>query len=275
MTTYPKLGMIAGHGDLPIRLIEACRASGRELFVLAVKNQTEEALVTDIPHDWIRFGAAGKGLELLHQAGVEDVVFAGKFQRPSLAAMRPDARAAKFLAKAGRTAWGDDSLLSAMVKEFEEEGFHIIGPDDIVADLLAPSGPFGAIEPDKVALDDISRGFAVARAFGAADVGQAVVVQEGIVLGVEAAEGTDRLIARCKDLQREGPGGVLVKVKKPDQERRIDLPAIGLETVRAVSNAGLRGIAVEAGGSLVIDRERVTEVADAAGIFIVGVTVET
>lgn len=275
MSTDPKLGIIAGRGDLPIRLIEACRASGRELFVLAVKNQTEEALVTDIPHDWIRFGAGGKGLELLHQAGVRDVVFAGKFQRPSLAAMRPDARTAKFFAKAGRAAWGDDGLLSAMVKEFEKEGFRIVAPDDIVADLLAPSGPFGAIEPDKVALEDISRGIAVARALGDADVGQAVVVQEGVVLGVEAAEGTDRLIARCKDLQRDGPGGVLVKVKKPDQERRVDLPTIGLETVRAVSDAGLRGIAVEAGGSLVVDRGRVTEAADAAGIFIVGVTVKT
>lgn len=245
------------------------------MFVLAVKNQTEEALVTGLPHDWIRLGAGGKGIELLHQAGVEDVVFAGKFHRPSLAEMRPDARTAKLLVKAGRTAWGDDSLLSAMVKEFEKEGFRIVAPDDIVTDLLAPSGPFGAIEPDKAALDDISRGVAVARALGDADVGQAVVVQEGIVLGVEAAEGTDRLIARCKDLQRDGPGGVLVKVKKPDQERRVDLPVIGVETVRAASDAGLRGIAVEAGGSLVIGRDRVTEAADAAGIFIVGLTVET
>ncbi len=271
----PKLGIIAGHGDLPIRLIEACQESGREMFVLAVKNQTDEALVTDVPHDWIRMGAGGKGLELLHQAGVRDVVFAGKFHRPSLAAMRPDARTAKFFAQTGRAAWGDDGLLSAVAKEFEKEGFRIVAPDDIVTNLLAPTGPFGAIEPDQVALDDISRGVAVAHALGDADVGQAVVVQQGIVLGVEAAEGTDRLIARCKELQCEGLGGVLVKVKKPDQERRIDLPAIGLDTVRTVSDAGLRGIAVEAGASLVVDRGRVTEAADAAGLFIVGITVDT
>lgn len=271
----PKLGIIAGRGDLPIRLIEACRATGREMFVLAVKNQTDEAVVADVPHNWIRLGAGGEGLKLLHQARVEDLVFAGKFKRPSLAAMRPDARTAKFFAKAGRAAWGDDGLLSAMVKELEEEGFRIVGPDDIVTDLLAPSGTFGTVEPDQAALDDISRGISVARALGGADVGQAVVVQEGMVLGVEAAEGTDRLIARCKVLQRQGPGGVLVKIKKPDQERRIDLPAIGLDTVRAVADAGLRGIAVEAGGSLVIDRARVTEAADAAGLFIIGVTVQT
>ena len=271
----PKLGIVAGRGVLPARLVEACRAAGRDVFVVAVKGQTEEAVVNDVCHDWVRLGAAGKVLDLLREAGVGEVVFAGPVTRPSLSSLRPDARTAKFLAKLGKAALGDDQLLSAVIREFEGEGFRVVGADDILEEILAPMGPFGAVVPDEVARADIARGTTVARALGALDVAQAVVVQQGIVLGIEAVEGTDALIARCAALRREGPGGVLVKVKKPMQERRVDLPTIGPGTVAAAADAGLRGIAVEAGSTLVIDRAAVTEAADAAGLFVVGVSGET
>lgn len=268
-----KLGIIAGGGDLPTRLIEVCRADGREVFVLALQGQTEPATVAGTEHIWVRLGEAAPALAALHGAGVEELVMIGPVRRPGITEMRPDLRCVQFLAKAGAKALGDDGLLRAIVGGLEEEGFTVIGADALLGELLAPLGPIGALQPDPQADSDIARGLEVARALGAADVGQAAVVQQGIVLGVEAAEGTDQLLSRCADLAREGPGGVLVKIRKPGQERRVDLPTVGLDTVSAAARAGLRGIAVEAGGSLIVDRKSVADAADAAGLFVIGIEI--
>jgi DUF1009 family protein len=216
-------------------------------------------------------GAAGEGFRLLRQAGVEELVFAGGIKRPTVMSLRPDWRAAKFFARIGYRALGDNGFLSAVIKEMEVEGFRVIGADTILGKALATVGPFGRHAPDAQAESDIARGLEVARSLGALDIGQSVVVQQGLVLGVEAIEGTDALIARCAALRREGPGGVLVKIAKPGQERRADLPTIGTRTVAAATSAGLRGIAVEAGSTLVIDRVGVIEAADRAGLFVIGV----
>ena len=266
-----KLGIVAGGGKLPARLIEVCRASGREVFVLALEGQTEPATVAGTEHAWVRLGEAAPALAALRGAGVEELVMIGPVRRPGIIELRPDLRCVQFIAKAGAKALGDDGLLRAIVDGLEEEGFAVIGADEFLGELLAPLGPIGALRPDQQAESDIARGLEVVRALGAADVGQAAVVQQGIVLGVEAAEGTDRLLGRCALLAREGPGGVLVKIRKPEQERRVDLPTVGLDTVTAAARAGLRGIAVEAGGSLIVDRRSVAEAADAAGIFVIGV----
>jgi DUF1009 family protein len=226
--------------------------------------------VADTPHAWVRLGAAGDGFRLLHENGVDELVMAGGIRRPSLASLRPDWRAAKFFAKVGYRALGDDGLLSAIVKEFESEGFRVIGADALLPSALAPAGPFGSVLPDAQAEADIAHGLKVARALGALDIGQAVIVQQGMVLGVEAIEGTDALVARCASLRRDGPGGVLVKIKKPGQEARADLPTIGPRTVSAAARAGLRGIAVEAGATLVLDLRGVAAAADRAGLFVVG-----
>ncbi|MFQ5773188.1 MAG: LpxI family protein [Kiloniellaceae bacterium] len=268
-----KLGILAGGGDLPTRLVEVCRASGREVFVLAFEGQTDPATVRDVEHAWTRLGLTGTGLDALRAAGVADLVMVGPISRPSLSALRLDSRSIQFFARVGAKGLGDDGLLRAIVSALEDEGFRVLGIDDIVADLLAPAGPYGALEPDPQARSDIARGLAVAQALGAVDVGQAVVVQQGMVLGVEAVEGTDRLLARCGALRRKGPGGVLVKIKKPQQETRVDLPTIGVRTVDGAAAAGLRGIAVEAGGALLIDRPAVARAADAAGLFVVGIQV--
>lgn len=265
------LGILAGKGELPARLIAACRASGRPFFVLAFEGQTDAALVEGVSHGWCRLGAAGTAFKLLREHGVQDLVMAGRMSRPSLAELRPDLRATRFFAKVGVKALGDDGLLSAVVKEIEIEGFKVVGVDAVLADLLAPAGLYTRTAPDDQAHADIKRGVQVARELGRLDVGQAVVVQQGLVLGVEAIEGTDALLARCGGLRREGPGGVLVKVSKPGQERRVDLPTIGVSTVTAAAAAGLRGIAVEAGRSLVVDRLAIAKEADTAGIFVIGV----
>jgi UDP-2,3-diacylglucosamine hydrolase len=266
-----KLGILAGSGDLPARLIEACRETGRQHFVLAFEGEADKQAIASAPHAWVRLGNAGRGFELLHENGVDEVVFAGAIRRPSVASLRPDWRAARFFARVGYRALGDDGLLSAVIKEVESEGFRVIGAETLLPSALAREGLFGRHRPDEQAEADIRRGMEIVRALGSLDIGQAVVVQQGMVLGVEAIEGTDALIRRCAALRREGPGGVLVKAAKRGQERRADLPTIGVGTVRAATAARLRGIAVEAGSTLVIDAASVARAADEAGLFVVGV----
>ncbi|MBV9521295.1 MAG: UDP-2,3-diacylglucosamine diphosphatase LpxI [Alphaproteobacteria bacterium] len=265
-----KLGILAGSGELPGRLIDACKAAERPFFVLAFAGEADPAILADVPHAVIRLGAAGEGFRLLHENKVEELVFAGGIRRPTVTSLRPDWRAAKFFARIGYRALGDNGLLSAVIKELEGEGFRVVGADTILGKSLAPAGTFGRFAPDAQAEADIAHGLAVARALGTLDIGQSVVVQQGLVLGVEAIEGTDALIQRCGGLRRGGPGGVLVKIAKPGQERRVDLPTIGTRTVSAAKKAGLRGIAVEAGSTIVIDLEAVTEAADRAELFITG-----
>lgn len=269
-----RLGIIAGAGGLPRRIIESCRARGRDIFVLALQGGAEPATVAGVPHAWCRMGAAAKGLGLLRDNGVTELVLAGSIRRPTLAAVRPDWRAAKFFAKVGYRLLGDDGLLSAVVKELEIEGFRLIGAHELLDATAVPEGPLGRLRPDADADADIKRGIQLARAIGALDVGQAVVVQQGLVLGIEAIEGTDALLRRCGALKREGTGGVLVKLAKPQQESRIDRPTIGARTVAIAAEAGLRGIAVEAGATLMLDREAVIRAADMAGLFVVGVRAE-
>ncbi|MGE5506062.1 MAG: LpxI family protein [Actinomycetota bacterium] len=266
-----KLGIIAGGGELPGLVAAACRAEGRPYHILALEGHADPSVIGDAPADWIRLGEAGTGFKRLHDVGVAEVVMIGPVRRPSLKEMAPDLRTARFFAKVGLKALGDDGLLRAVVHELEDEGFKVVGVDQVLADCLAVAGPYGTIQPDEQAEADIARGIQVAKGLGALDVGQAAVVQQGIVLGVEAIEGTDRLIRRCADLARQGAGGVLVKVRKPGQDRRIDLPTIGLATVREAASAGLRGIAVEAGGALVLGRDAIGAEADRLGLFVVGV----
>lgn len=265
-----KLAVIAGGGALPGLVIQACREAGRPYFVVALEGQADPAGLDGVPHAWCRLGAAARGEKLLREFDPQEVVFVGKVRRPSLKELRPDWRALKVIVKATVRALGDDGLLRAIIKEFEAEGVKVVGPHEVVKGLLAIEGIYGRVKPDRQARIDIARGMAAAKAIGTLDVGQAAIVQQGIVLALEAIEGTDALVARAGALQRKGPGGVLVKAPKPGQERRIDLPGVGVDTVEAVARAGLRGIAVEAGGALIIDRAAVAARADALGVFVVG-----
>ena len=266
-----KLGIVAGGGEFPGLVIAACRAQGRPFHVLALEGHAVPEIIADAPADWIRLGEAGTGLKLLKAQGVTDILMIGPVRRPSLGELAPDWWSAKFFAKVGMKALGDDGLLRALASALEGEGFRIVGVDEVLADCLASAGTYGAVAPDDQAASDIARGWEVAKGLGALDVGQSVVVQQGLVLGVEAIEGTDRLIARCGELSRDGPGGVLVKVKKPNQDRRLDLPTIGPATLKACAAAGLRGIAVEAGGALVLGRAALAAEADRLGLFVVGI----
>lgn len=268
----PKLGIIAGGGSVPGQLIQAARRQGRDCFVLAIKNSADPSLLEGVDHVWLRMGQAGKAFDLLHEKQVGEVVMAGPVRRPTLAEMRPDWRTARFFARIGLKALGDDGLLSAVIGEFESEGFKVVGAHDVLGDLLALLGVWGSVQPDSQAEIDIRRGVEVAQGLGALDIGQSVVVQQGIVLGVEAIEGTDALLERVSGLRRSGPGGVLIKLCKPGQDKRVDLPTVGIDTVKRAKAAGLRGIAVEAGSAIVVDLDGMIREADRAGMFITGIS---
>jgi DUF1009 family protein len=267
-TAAPNLGIIAGAGALPGLLVKACVASGRGCHVLGLTGFADTALVP-VDH-WIHMGEAGRAFTLFRAAGVTDIVLAGGVRRPALSDIKPDLKGVGILARIAARLLpgvGDDSLLSAVIAEFEREGFRVVGADQILTDLLAPEGPLGTVAPDEGACADIAVGLEAARALGAADRGQAVLVLAGAVVGTEDVEGTDALMARAGS-----KGAILVKAKKPQQERRADLPTIGPDTVVNAARAGLKGIAVEAGHTLVIGRDAVAREADARGLFVVGVS---
>ena len=268
-----RLGILAGGGRLPSLLVEAGRASGLDPFVLCLEGSAEPADFARVPHALSPVAKVGRIVETLKEAGCTDLVLAGRMTRPDFKSLVPDLRGMKLLPRL-LAAKGDDAILRAVIEDLESEGFRVLGVDDVLADLLAPLGAVGARTPDPQAEADMARGVAVLGALGTLDVGQAVTVQDGIVLGIEAAEGTDGLLERTRNLVKPGRGGVLVKLRKSGQERRADLPAIGTETIARVAAAGLSGIAVEAGGALIIDRKAVARAADEAGLFVVGVAAE-
>ena len=270
----PKLGIVAGAGDLPVRLAQFCHETQRPYFVLALKGYADLAWLSLHPHAWVGLGAMGEGLTLLKRAEVRDLVLAGAVRRPSFSDLKLDWRGAKFLATLGVKSLGDDGLLRILLAEFEKEGLRVVGAHDVLSSMRAPSGVLGRCTPDEQAWNDIRRGIKVVTSLGALDVGQGAVVQQGIVLAVEAAEGTDRMLQRCKGLKKGGVGGVLVKLCKPSQDHRVDLPSLGPETVRTAHAAGVRGIAFSCRTSLLIDQSAMVEMADHLGIFLVGVDVE-
>jgi DUF1009 family protein len=266
------LGIIAGGGPLPGQVADAALAAGRPVFIAALEGFAEPAIIAGYAHEFFRLGAIGAIRAALKSRGCVDVVMIGPVKRPSLLSLRPDAEGAKLLAKIGRAAFaGDDGLLAAIIRTLNEDGFKVLGAHDILSDVLGPAGLLTQTAPDAAAMADVQRGFAVLAALGAADVGQACVVQQGIVLAVEAVEGTDAMLSRVKTLARPGPGGVLVKIAKPGQDRRADLPALGPATVENAAASGLRGIAFEAGGTILADRSGMIETADRRKIFLIGI----
>lgn len=268
------LGLIAGGGELPRLIVEGCQRQQRELFVIGIESAADAALVEAQPHHWMRLGAVGKTLSAMKAAGVTELVLAGRVRRPKLSAIIPDITGAKLLARLTRLIRsGDDAVLSEVLSFLEEQGFSICGVDDILHDIVAPAGVMTRLKPDTQSVKDSDVGCEALRHLGVLDVGQALIVQRGRIIGIEAAEGTDGLLQRIGPYLHEGEGGVLVKCKKPKQDRRVDLPTIGTDTVEHAAAAGLAGIVVEAGNTLVINREAVIAAADAHKLFITGVAI--
>ena len=272
-----KLGLIAGGGNLPVEIARHCERSGRPLFVIRLKGFAGSGLQ---PYAGAEVGLAeiGKCLKALKRAGCQAVCLAGDVARPDFTSLVPDFRGLMLLPQviAGARK-GDDALLRVMVGVFEKAGFTVQGAHEVMDDLTLPLGLLGSRSPGPHDLADAERALEVARAIGQMDIGQAAVVSRGLVLAVEAQEGTDAVLARVAELPthlkgKPGAGaGVLAKAPKPIQETRVDLPTIGLATIHGVARAGLAGIVGEAGRLLVLDREAVIELADELGVFILGV----
>lgn len=266
-----KLGIIAGGGTLPRRIAEAHANAGGGVFMVAFIEITPDATIDGIDHAWVKLGRIQDAMDAMISARVEDVVMAGPIKRPAFSSLDLDGRGAKLIFRAGRKAFGDDGLLSVIVKEIESDGFRVIAVDDVLGGVLAPVGRIAGSDPNDAARSDIERGVQVLRHLGPVDVGQSIAVQEGLVLAVEAVEGTDAMITRAGPLRRDGPGPILVKISKPGQERRADMPTIGPDTIHNARAAGFRGVAIEAGATLLLDADVVRAVAGEGDFFVVGV----
>ena len=269
----PKLGIIAGGGTMPRSLVNHCLDTGRAYCVVALIGHAEAVHLEGVKSlHWSSIGAAGKIIDILKREEVHDLVMVGPVKRPSLMAAMPDIRGLKFLIRAGRQAFGgDNSILSAIAGELEAEGFRVIGIDSLLQCLLTPPGVLTRVTPKNDVRHSIKVGLEEARDLGSKDIGQAVVIEGTNILAREDSGGTNDLIRRAGKLTRDKRKLILVKAKKPEQDRRVDLPTVGLETVQLAAEHGFSGIAIEAGQSLFVDKKRAIDAADAANIFIIGV----
>ena len=270
-----KVGIIAGEGELPVHVLAGAREAGFDAIVAQIEGfgapERFSTLTTVAPI--ARLGALTKWLR---RHKVTHVTFAGRVARPDFTDLKPDLKGMRHLpALAAAARKGDDALLQAVLAIFESEGFTVLPPQDLAANILATEGQLGA-HAARAHRDDILRAFEIARGIGALDIGQGAVVADGITLAVEAQEGTSDMLRRVSKLPaaiRGVPGarrGVLAKLLKPGQDARVDLPTIGPETIELAARAGLAGIAVEAGRAFVIDRDTCVERADATGLFLIG-----
>lgn len=264
-----KLGIVAGQGTLPHMIAANCRSEGRDVFMIAITSETDPDLIGDTDHVWRPLGGIGGTIKALKRAACEDLIFVGRMERPDFGSLKLDMRGTLLLPRLIKAATkGDDAIISVLVTTFESEGFNVVAVEDVLKSLVAEAGTPTIRQPDEADFDDIARGREVIEVLGELDIGQGAVIRRGHVIAVEAAEGTDRMIARSADFMDGGQAGILIKMPKPGQERRVDLPTIGVETVRNAAAAGLAGIVVEAGGALMVERERMIELANDTGLFL-------
>jgi hypothetical protein len=268
----PKLGIIVGGGSLPPKIIEACQASGRSFFVIGIEGFASQKVLEGVPHCWVSISKAGTGFRVLKEEQVNEVVMIGNVQIPSLIQAWPDFHTLIFFTKiAFRSLFnfvGDNGILVSFTRELEKRGIKIIGVQEILENLLAPRGLLGSVPVPKELLSDINLGVESAFDLGKRDLGQAVIVKAGIVIIKEGKNGTRQMIQDSQKIISIGRGGILVKLKKPGQDRRLDMPTIGPNTINEASKAGLSGIIIQANETIVIDIEKVIKIANENGIFI-------
>lgn len=272
------LGIIAGGGDLPRAVAESVHAAGRKVFVMALTGSAGGNWLSGFAHEWGSPGAPGQAFKAFRREGVTDFLLAGQVDRPKFSEMKLDAKGMLLLPRALKAArQGDDGLLRFIVTMFEEEGFRGVGVAEAAPGLVCGAGDLGRFSPTEEHRADMMRAFAIVKALGAMDVGQAAVVCDGLPLAVEAAEGTDQMLVRVGGLREAIRGtpdkkrGVLVKALKPTQDAKTDLPVIGIATLDRVASVGLAGIGLQAGGALIVDKAAVAARADALGLFVTGV----
>jgi hypothetical protein len=274
----PSVGLIAGAGTLPFAVARSLSARGMTPTIFAIRGFCDPEQLSSFRHHWVALGQAGRLMRLLRSEHCRDVVFIGGLVRPALSEIRLDwgtLRIIPSLASALRG--GDDHLLSGVSRIFEKNGFRLLGIKDVAPDLLMPDGNLTRAIPNDSTNADIQKGLVALQAMSPFDIGQALVVIDGHVIAVEDIEGTDGLLARIERLRQQGrvrakPGiGVLVKAPKSNQDLRFDLPTLGPKTVEGAIAAGLSGIAIVAGHTVVAEPQTMIEIADKAGLFVTGI----
>jgi len=272
------LAIVCGGGTFPGAVADALVKRGRQPVMFGIKGWAEPSVVERHVHHWIALGQLGRFLRLANAERCREVLFIGSLTRPPITQLRLDWLTLRMMPRiVPMFRGGDNRLLTGVADLIEEGGLRVIGVADVAPEILIPEGVLGRYAPSQRDRSDIDRALKLIAALGPFDVGQAAVVADNNVLAVEAAEGTDLLLARIADLRRQGriaaPAGVgvLVKAPKPGQDRRLDLPSIGLRTIANAARAGLAGVAVAAGSSIISEAAEVIAAADRAGIFLAGV----
>ena len=267
-----RIGLIAGNGVFPLLFARTARAEGLGIVAVAHEGETPVELEQCVDHlTWIKVGQLDTIVRTFQAHGIRRAVMAGGIRKAALMAhFAPDERALRFLSRL--TQWTDDTLLRGVAAELEGEGIAVVESTLFLGSLLTPAGSLSAVVPDDAQWRDIDFGLAVAKGIGAWDIGQTVVVKSRMVLAVEAVEGTDAALRRGGALAQGG--AVAVKVSKPGQDLRFDVPAVGPTSIAVCREAGVAVLALEAGRTLLLERAALVEAADRSGIALVGVSAD-
>jgi DUF1009 family protein len=277
--TQGPLAIVSGGGTLPFAVADAALAGGRNVMLFPIKGMADAKRVDGYPHRWIEIAQGRKLVRLLRKEGCRDVVLIGSLNRPSVWQILLSLHDILLMLPIliGALRGGDNDLLSAVARFAERNGFRIVGAHEIAPDILVKEGNLTIRQPNDLQRASIDRGLALLNAIGPFDVGQGAVVINQNIVAVEGIEGTDAMLGRVRDLRAAGRitamigEGVLVKAPKPQQDRRFDLPAIGPKTVRGAAEAGLAGLAVVAGQTVVAEPEALVREADRLKVFVIAI----
>jgi DUF1009 family protein len=266
-----KLAIIAGSGYLPKHVYDACLDKGVEVILIGLEKETSFDLFKNIKYKKFPIYSISKIVKYMHEQGATHVTLAGKVVRTDIARLLLDIKGAKLFAMIIKNGLNDNAILKTIIQFIEKESFTIIPPEVIATDIVLQKGNITKVKIPTHSLDDIKNGTKILKGIANFDVGQSLIIQNGLVLGVEAAEGTDELIKRCGEIkQKEGEPPILIKISKPKQDRRVDLPCIGPSTVENAHQYGIKGIVAEAGSTLILDQKNTIKIANKLGVFIYG-----
>ena len=266
MKTNSKIGVIFGRGTLPDQLRDVLKKQNRPAYFIGLEGSANPKIADSM----LKIGQLGKAISIFKKEKVENILFIGGLNRPAFNEIKPDITGGLFLLRNAFKIKGDNSLLTALMKTFENKGFKSIGIHEIMPNLVVKNTTYTRHKPTQNDLRTISYGMDLAKKLGEMDVGQSVVVQGNLCLGLEAIEGTDALINRCAELARGKNKPILVKMCKPQQDKRLDMPTIGYDTIREAIKGGYAGIAVESESVLFLDSDKAIKLANTHIFFIIG-----
>ena len=265
-----KLAIVAGDGSLPVQVIEKCIELGKPYSLIVINEHGDEVLKKFKSDFILHLNKIGNAIKFARDNDIDEIIMIGGIRRPPIKSMVPDLWTTKFLAKNTNKILGDNSILSSLAKALEVEGFKIIAIENILSNILSKKGVMGKISPGKSHLKDIKIGYKIAKSIGELDIGQSLVIEDGVILALEAVEGTSEMISRVEKYMKLSGEAILVKVLKTHQDKRIDRPTIGSDTVKQIARRGLAGIVLEANEVLIIDYKETISMANKNNIFIKG-----